>query len=139
MPVRVIKKIESHKTVSQGALSIKIPNVVLDAFKLGSDHELVCEIRRHFDKDKKLLNEINETGRFKSHSPVLIPGRVLVMAETPIAQKYGFAVGEYLEVVFLAVEETKKSGFLSRKEDEVTKTDIFPEREIDDLAFNPDK
>ena len=138
MPVRVIKKIISHKTVKQGALSIKIPDVILDTFKLGSDHELVCEIKRHFDKDKKQINEVNETYTFKSYTP-LASKRVLVMAETPIAQKYGFTVGDYVEVAFLAVEETKKSGLFSRKDDEVTKTDIFPERIIDDLDFDPDK
>ncbi|MDQ1317197.1 MAG: hypothetical protein QG588_848, partial [Candidatus Poribacteria bacterium] len=123
MPVRAIKKITSHKTVKQGALSIKIPDVILDAFKLDSDHELVCEVKRHFDKDKKQINEVNETYTFKSYTPMLVSGRVLVMAETPIAQKYGFTVGDYVEIVFLAVEGTKKSGLFSRKDDEVTRTD----------------
>lgn len=138
MPVRAIKKILSHKTISQGAICIRIPDVILNAFKVGSHHEFVCEVKRHFNKDKKLINEVNETSSFGSQSHILLPGRYLVMAETPLAQKYGLIEGDYIEILFVAVEEKKKAGLFSRKEDEIIRTEIFPERMIEDLDFNPD-
>jgi len=139
MPVRAIKKIASHKTVDQGALSIKVPEVILDAFKIGSDHQFICELKRHFDKEKKLVHEANETGTFKVHNLILPPAKILSLSETPLAQKYGLAVGDYIEIIFLAVEEIKKAGMFSKKKDEIIRTDIFPERMIDDLDFNPEK
>jgi hypothetical protein len=70
----------------------------------------------------------------------LLPSsKILGLSETPFAQKYGLVVGDYVEIVFLSLKETKKSGFFSKKEDEIILTDIFPERTIDDLDFNPDK
>jgi len=139
MPVRAIKKISSHKTVDQGALSIRVPDVILDAFKIGSDHQFICELKRHFDKEKKLIHEASETGTFQVHSLILPPSKILGLSETPIAQKYGLVVGDYIEIIFLAVEEVKKAGRFSKKEDEIVRTDIFPERMIDDLDFNPEK
>lgn len=139
MPVRAIKKVSSHKTVNQGSLSIKVPQVILDAFKVGSEHEFVCELKRHFNKKKEVVNEVNETGKFKVYNLILPPSKIIGLSDTPIAQKYGFVVDDYIEIIFLSVEETKKSGLFSRKEDEIIKTDIFPERTIDDLDFNPDK
>ena len=139
MPVRAIKKIASHKTVDQGSLSIKVPEVILDAFKIDSDDEFVCELKRHFNKDKKIINEASETETFKVHNLIFPPAKILGLSETPLAKKYGFVVGDYIEIVFLSLKETKKSGLFSRKEDEVTTTDIFPERMIDELDFNPDK
>ena len=139
MPVRAIKKIASHKTVDQGALSIKVPEVILDAFKIGSDHQFVCELKRHFDKEKKMVHEANETGTLKVHNLILPPAKILSLSETPLAQKYGLAVGDYIEIIFLAVEEIKKAGMFSKKKDEIIRTDIFPERMIDDLDFDPEK
>lgn len=139
MPVRTIKKISSHKSISQGALCIRIPDIILNAFKVGSNHEFICEVKRHFNKDKKLVNEINETYFFGSQGHILLPGRYLVMAETPLAQKYGLIAGDFIEIIFVAIQEKKKAGLFSRKEDEILKTDIFPERTIEDLDFNPDK
>lgn len=138
MPVRAIKKISSHKSISQGALCIRIPDVILNAFKVGSNHEFVCEVKRHFDKDKKLVNEVNETYSFGSQSHMLLPGRYLVMAETPLAQKYGLVAGDYIEIIFVAIEEKKKAGLFSRKENEIIKNEVFPERTLEDLDFNPD-
>lgn len=60
------------------------------------------------------------------------------MAETQLAQKYGLIAGDYIEIIFIAIEEKKKAGLFSRKEDEIIKTDIFPERMLEDLDFNPD-
>jgi hypothetical protein len=137
MPVRAIKEIISQRA-AQSAICIKVPDVILDAFKIGSEHEFVCEIKRHFDKDKKLIHEINETANFSSHGHILSSGRILELAETAVAQKYGFAVGDYIEMVFMAVIEKKKRGIFSRKEEETIKTEIFPDRMIDDLDFSPD-
>jgi hypothetical protein len=139
MPVRAIKKIESHKTADQGSLSVKVPEVILDAFKIDSGDEFICEIKRHFDKSKKAINEANETETFKTQNVVFPPAKIIGLSETPLAKKYGFVVGDYIEIVFLTLREIKKSGFFSRKEDEVTTTDIFPERTIDELDFNPDR
>jgi len=137
MPVRAIKEIISRKA-AQSAICIKVPDAILDAFKIGSEHEFVCEIRRHFDKDKKLIHEVNETANFSSHGRILLSGRILELSETPIAQQYGLAVGDYIEIVFLAVVEKKKRGIFSRKEEETIRTEIFPDRVIDDLDFSPD-
>jgi hypothetical protein len=137
MPVRAIKEIISRKA-AQSAICIKVPDAILDAFKIGSEHEFVCEIKRHFDKDKKLIHEVNETANFSSHGHVLSSGRILELSETPVAQKYGFVVGDYIEIVFLAVVEKKKRGIFSGKEGETIRTEIFPDRVIDDLDFSPD-
>ena len=107
MPVRAIKKISSHKTVDQGSLSIKVPEVILDAFKIGSDHEFICELKRHFDKDKNAIHEANETETFKVHNLIFPPAKILGLSETSLAQKYGIVVGDYIEIIFLSLKETK--------------------------------
>jgi len=77
-----------------------MPDVILDAFMIDSKHEFVCEIKRHFDKDKKLIHEVNETAKFSSHGHGLPSGRILELAETPVAQKYGFACRRLYRVGF---------------------------------------
>ena len=136
MPVRTIKKIITSSE-NDRSMIIRIPDAILDCFNVSSDDVFVCEFKRHFDKDKNLICEINETIKWQ---PFSIRYRELSLVEKPIAKKYGFVFGEYIEVIFQAIEEmrvTTEGTIFRRKKRGIETTQIFPERMLEDLEFIP--
>lgn len=115
MPVRSIVRIGE-------GFGINIPKPIRDAFELSNRETFVCEFKRHFDKEKNLIREINETVIISSCNSYHI-----MLTGQNIAIKHGFLVGEYIEIIF----KNRKRGI---KKD----IQIFPERIVDDLAFVPD-
>ena len=118
---------------------INIPRAILDCF---SCYEVVfvCKFKRHFDKDKNFICEINETIKWKPYisNSVSGPDHELSLVEEPIAKKYGFVKGEYIEVIFQAIEKTRvttEGMIFKRTKREIETSKIFPERIVEDLEF----
>jgi hypothetical protein len=116
MPVRSIIPIGKD-------FDIRIPHPIRDAFDLSLHETFVCEFKRHFDEEKNLIREINETVIiYTSESNVYIS-----LTGHNIAIKYGFLVGEYIEIIFKKIKRRIRKDI-----------QIFPERIVDYLAFVPD-
>lgn len=135
MPVRAIKRISIQHAEPAPIIVINVPQSILNAFRqeISGHLTFVCEFKGHYDKDRTLIRNINETVKIPSFS-----GEPLVLTDRPITQKYGFVVGEYVEVIFHSIEVTlSKEGIFGRvKEDTISKP-IFPERMFEDLDFSP--
>ena len=137
MPVRTIKKISSSDRSDRNSMIIKVPNAILDCFNVSSYDVFVCEFKRHFDKDKNLICEINETIKWQLFNTY---SSELSLVEKPIAKKYGFVLGEYIEVIFQAIEKirvTTEGTIFRREKRGIETTQIFPERMVEDLEFIP--
>ena len=132
MPVRYIKEIE-------GNLSIGLPSSISNAFVVERGDIFVCEFKRHFGKKKNLIQGINET----VETPVSVGYNItqyFSLIEHNLTKKYGFRVGEYLEVIFKELKRTERwrEGIIFPKTKTKTKTiAIFPERLVEDLDFIP--
>ncbi len=130
MPVRVIKQItRSH--AAGGEMIIPTPKSVLDAYTFNGK-QLVCLVKSHFSKDKTLVTRIGETVKLRPPSGC---GNEIQLSGEPITQKYGFVMGEYLEIIFEAIEHSYRSGFFERIK--TATVPIFPERMVEDLDFVP--
>lgn len=140
MPVWCIKQIFVYK----GRIKIPFPLSIKNTFTVYDGDIFVCEFKRHFDSNKNLIYEINETDSIKgfySHTyPDLYLNRFDLKASS-IAKKYGFCEGEYIEVFFQKIERTREKeekGIFGTKWKMETKTiPIFPNRMVEDLDFTP--
>ncbi len=137
MPVRALKKVLKRHDSSTNfpPIAIELPDTILDGFKIENYDVLVCQFKKHFDKDKKLIREINETMKGQ---PFVDIYRDLLLGGEPITKKYGFAFGDYIEIIFQAIERTKESKegrIFKRQKQEIETIPIFPERMVEDLDF----
>jgi hypothetical protein len=134
MPVRVIKKIEAGY---KGDLHIPLPSSILHVYELNEDSDvLVCEFRRHFGKDKKLIRDINAPDRLR----VNLFYNEIKLADSAVVREYGLVKDEYIEIIFNAIERKRyESGGLFRKPKiKLTTIPIFPGRTVEDLDFTPE-
>jgi hypothetical protein len=140
MSVRCIKKI----FVYGERIKIPFPLSIKNAFTVYKDEIFVCKFKRHFDSNKNLIYEINETesikGFYDHASPDLYHNRFDLKASS-IAKKYGFCEGEYIEVFFQKIERTRekeeKGIFAMKRKMETETIPIFPDRMVEDLDFTP--
>ena len=66
----------------------------------------ICDFKRHFDTNKNLVQEVNKTCEM-SPSFSLFHFYRFCLKEHAISKKYGFMVGEYLEIIFKEIKRTK--------------------------------
>lgn len=118
-------------------LSIPIPEALRNIF--GCDGSYKCEIARWWSKDRSKQLDIK-----KSTTLDAVNGYIY-FAGDPVCRKYGFVTGDHLEIFFI-----KKIEILSRHpvnlfqpwkewEEKVKEVEVFPERVISELLFDPDQ
>ena len=117
MPLREINAIEKE-------LDMYINYTMKNAYDLAPGDVLVLEVRRHFDENEKVLNEINQVVDVELQNP-----RWTNIARDlkEIGKKFNVKVNDYLEIVY---KELKREG-------EAVK--IFPGENKEYLDFDPDK
>jgi hypothetical protein len=117
MPLREINLIEE-------GMDMYVNYTMKNAYDLDAGDVLVMELRRHFDDNKKLLNEINQVFEVTLSNPRWIN----LSRDIPgIAEKYNLAKGHYIEVVYT---QLKREG---------ERIEIFPGENKEYLDFDPDK
>jgi hypothetical protein len=117
MPLREINAIEKE-------LDMYINYTMKNAYDLAPGDVLVLEVRRHFDENKKFLNEINQVAEVELRSPRWIN---IAKDFKGIAEKYNVKMDDYLEIVY---RELRREG---------ETIEIFPGENKEYLDFNPDK
>ena len=111
MPVRAIKLIEMGlKGSNPGQLAVRVPNAIIHSVHLKMGDIFVCEFKKHFNSERKPVREINESVEFRcEHEYFHYSGyekyylsypHIIILTDSDVAKKYGFLVGEYLEIVF---------------------------------------
>jgi hypothetical protein len=137
MPVRAIKRIELGLEGSNpGELALRVPEAIVHSIRLMPGDIFVCEFKAHFNSERKLIREINESvevrcrhryfswdeyeSSYYLHSP-----HIIILTDLDVMKKYGFLVDEYLEISFKEVKKGEKS------------IPLFLERTIEDLDFVP--
>lgn len=148
MTVRAIKKIQRYLYHD---LFLPIPQIIIDNYNVDSHgipngcckKSFLCLFLRHFGEDKSLIRLINEWGSLTHHfEGYNLEHNAASIGKHPLAQKYGFSEGDYLEILYNSIESqtTEERGFFNRKLYVQTNRElIFPERTIDCLDFNPDE
>lgn len=117
MPLREINAIEE-------GMDMYVNYTMKNAYDIEAGNVLVFEIRRHFDENKKLLNEINQSFEVKLNNPRWIN----LSRDIPkIAEEYKLAPDHYIEVIYT---ELKREG---------EGIEIFPGENKEYLDFDPDK
>ena len=122
MPLRYITQIGDD-------LVIRVPQAIMD-YRFG-EKEYVCEIIRCWSSDRTKQVMINENTTlcrwdYKIH-----------LHQNTVSQKYGFVKGDHLEILFRKLRrKTQDAGLIGREKWE--EQDLFPERQIDELLFDPD-
>jgi len=140
MPVRCLKRIFAGGSTEKRRISIQFPLSIKNAFKIDEDDVFVCEFKRHFDTNKILIQEINETEKIAGLIYLGFSQPEFILKECSIAKKYGLREGEYIEIIFREIERTKswEEGIIFKRTKRKTKTiPIFPERTVEDLDFTP--
>lgn len=85
---------------------------------------LVCEIKRHFNSDKKLVNQINEKVEIKLQDS----GWINLQRELPeLTRKYGIKERDYIEVVYTHLRRDAET------------VEVFPGETIEYLDFKPEE
>ncbi len=117
MPLREINAVEE-------GLDMYINYTMKNAYDLDRGDILVVEVRRHFDENKELLNEINETYEVELTNPRWIN---LQKDVSGLAERYGIKSNHYIEVVYTEMRREGES------------MEIFPGENREYLDFDPDK
>ena len=121
MPLRYICQIDIN-------FCFGLPYSIDNAFNISASEIFICDFKRHFDKNKKLVQEVNETCEISASFSLFHLYR-FCLKEHAISKKYGFMVGEYLEIIFKEIKRTKRG-----KRESIP---IFPGRMVEDLDFIP--
>lgn len=117
MPLREINSIEE-------GLDMYINYTMKNAYDLDKGDILVMEVKRHFDENKRFLNEINKVFEVELTNPRWINLRRDVPG---IADEYGLVPNHYIEVVYTHLKREGES------------IEIFPGENKEYLDFDPDK
>jgi hypothetical protein len=117
MPLREINAIEE-------GLDMYINYSMKNAYDLDRGDVLIMEVRRHFDENKELLNDINEVFEVELTNPRWIN----LQRDLPgLVQKYGIKSNHYIEVVYTEMRREGES------------MEIFPGENKEYLDFDPDR
>ncbi len=117
MPLREINSIEE-------GLDMCINYTMKNAYDLAPGDVLVLEVRRHYDFDKNLINEINRMAEIELQNPRWIN---IERDLGGMAEEFNVKVDDYLEIVY---KELKREG---------ETMEIFPGENKEYLDFDPDK
>lgn len=117
MPLRELNAIEE-------GFDMYINFTMKNAYDLAPGDVLVLEVRRHFDENKKFLNEINQVAEVELQHPRWIN---IARDLEGIGDKFNVKVDDYLEVIY---RELKREG---------EAVEIFPGENKEYLDFDPDK
>jgi hypothetical protein len=117
MPLREINAIEE-------GLDMYVNYTMKNSYDLDRGDVLVLEIKRHFDENKRLLNEVNEIFEVELTNPRWINLRTDLRG---ISEKYSIEPNHYIEVLYT---ELKREG---------ESMEIFPGEKREYLDFDPDQ
>ncbi len=117
MPLREINAIEE-------GLDMYVNYTMKNAYDLDRGDILVVEIKRHFDENKELLNQINKVFEVELTNPRWIN----IKRDLPgLVDEYNIKSNHYIEVIYT---EMKREG---------ESIEIFPGENKEYLDFDPDK
>ncbi len=122
MPLRYIAQIVDD-------LTIPVPKAIMN-YRFG-EQEYVCEIIRWWSPyrtEQVTINENTTLRRWDYKIPLNI---------NSVSQKYGFVKGDHLEILFRKLRRKIQDEGLIRRE-KWEEQDLFSERQIDELLFDPD-
>ena len=129
MPLRAIKKIK----LKGNKLIFIVSEAIKHAIALKEGDFFICDFKNHFDDERNIIKEINESievrcahdyfGTGSYGDDYLSHPHYITLTKLKLTKKYGLLVNEYLEIVFKEIKREKEDIL------------IFPERIVEDLDF----